>query len=87
MQHKELCCYCDNFVKSVCVAPVCWLAVTVSYISTMCVVVTDLCSCSLDHFQLALVDLDAPEESIEKLEEHPPCQPEQKKRRGAEKKN
>lgn len=46
--------------------------------SFVCAVAADLCSSFLDHFQLALVDLDAPEETIKELEEDPPCQPEQK---------
>lgn len=41
---------------------------------------TDLCSSFLDHFQLALVDLYAPEEAIKEPKENPSRQPEKKKR-------
>lgn len=41
----------------------------------VCVVAADLCRGSLHHFQLALVDLDAPEEAIKEPEEHPAGQP------------
>lgn len=45
---------------------------------SVCVVSADLCSGFLNHFQLALVDLDAPKETIKQPQQDPPCQPEQK---------
>lgn len=47
-------------------------------IISLCKVAADLCSSFLDHFQLTLVDLDAPEETIKEPQEDPPCQPEKK---------
>lgn len=41
----------------------------------------DLASGLLDHFQLALVDLDAPEETVEEPEQDPARQPEQRHQR------
>lgn len=49
--------------------------VTVQSIS-LCKVAADLCSSFLDHFQLTLVDLNTPEETIKEPQEDPPCQPE-----------
>lgn len=54
--------------------------VTVQSIFCWCVLVTDLCSSFLDHFQLTFVDLDAPEETIKESKEDPPCQPEEKEK-------
>ena len=48
-------------------------------IFSVSVLVTDLCSSFLDHFQLTFVDLDAPEETIKEPQENPSCQPEQKR--------
>lgn len=49
----------------------------VEFILAVCVLSADLCSSFLDHFQLTLVDLDAPEETVEEPQEDPTCQPEQ----------
>lgn len=38
----------------------------------------DLCSSFLDHFHLALVNLNAPEETIKQPQKYPPSQPEHK---------
>lgn len=54
-----------------------YLAVSRIYFSCVCVLSADLCSSFLDHFQLTLVDLDAPEETVEEPQEDPTCQPEQ----------
>lgn len=51
---------------------------TVQSIFSVCVVAADLCGSFLDHFQLALVDLDAPEETIKEPQKDPSCQPEQR---------
>ena len=51
---------------------------TVQSIFFVCVVAADLCGSFLDHFQLALVDLDAPEETVKEPQKDPSCQPEQK---------
>lgn len=55
-------------------------AVSLINFPCVCVVSADLCSSFLNHFQLALVDLDAPEETIKEPQEDPPCQPEQKEK-------
>ena len=49
----------------------------VQSIFSVCAVAADLCSSFLDHFQLALVDLDAPEETVKEPQKDPSCQPEQ----------
>lgn len=46
----------------------------------VCIGPTDLCSSFFDHFQLTLVDLDAPEETIKEPQENPARQPEQDKK-------
>lgn len=44
----------------------------------MMIIVAHLCGSFLDHFQLTLVDLDTPKETIKEPEEDPTSQPEQK---------
>lgn len=43
----------------------------------MMIIVAHLCGSFLDHFQLTLVDLDTPKETIKEPEEDPSSQPEQ----------
>lgn len=43
----------------------------------MMIIVAHLCGSFLDHFQLTLVDLDTPKETIKEPEEDPTSQPEQ----------
>lgn len=45
-----------------------------------CLSFADLCRSFFDHFQLTLVDLDAPEETIKEPQEDPACQPGQKEK-------
>lgn len=44
----------------------------------MMIIVAHLCGSFLDHFQLTLVDLDTPKETIKEPEEDPTSQPEQR---------